>query len=132
MSDKQYNKRFSFEDRIEPVSTLIGREFSNVARGEYDSNDAIFFDDEFVLGHSQDCCENVYIEDIVGDLDDIKGAPILQAEEVSNSSDTDDGSETWTFYKLSTIKGSVTIRFYGTSNGYYSERVDLYRLNAIG
>lgn len=84
---------------------------------------------DFKFHHEQDCCENVYIEDVVGDINDLVGNPILLAEEVSSEDEPAPSkyteSFTWTFYKFATIKGYVDIRWLGESNGYYSESVDL-------
>lgn len=82
------------------------------------------------MWHQRCCCEDVYVEDICGDLADLVGEPLLQFEEASRSSligehDGCSDSQTWTFYKMATIKGAVTIRWYGSSNGYYGESADL-------
>jgi hypothetical protein len=87
----------------------------------------------------------VWLEEVIGDLDDLVGSEILEAEEATNrkenpperfKSDEEDRdyygdymveSYTWTFYKLGTMKGHVTLRWYGTSNGYYGESVDIYK-----
>ena len=75
--------------------------------------------------HGQECCESVSIAEIHGDLDDLVGHEIVQAEFVSERNAYDIfETATWTFYKFATNRGSVTVRWYGTSNGYYSETVD--------
>lgn len=91
---------------------------------------------KFRLYHERDCCECVGIEEIHGDLTDLLNNPLLECEEISNEGlnvlmgldDCPDVSCTWTFYKLGTIKGCVTIRWLGTSNGYYSESVEFKEL----
>ena len=115
-----------------PVSDLIGKTLTKISvESEYSLKNKIVFeskDEVYEMYHEQDCCEVVSIEDIEGDLNDLVGVPILNAEESTNSGETDYGSETWTFYKFATINGYVTIRWYGESNGYYSEAVSFVKL----
>jgi hypothetical protein len=113
------------------VSVLMHRTITNLQQNGY--HELLFTmdnGDRYIMYHSQDCCERVRIEDIDGDLNDLVGSPVLQAEVVSGETPDDweanewQDSYTWTFYKFATIKGSVTLRWLGESNGYYSERVD--------
>ena len=122
------------------IKDLLGKTLSKVVVSK-DQDEVIFHsgEDSYKMYHCQDCCESVYIEDIVGDLDDLVGSPILVAEEVTNSGNPDgypdipapEGrdleSYTWTFYKLATLKGYVDFRWLGESNGYYSESVDFVK-----
>jgi len=117
------------------VSDLKGKTLSSVSGGVGD--DSIKFrttlGETYLMYHEQDCCESVSVEDIVGDLEDLVGSQILLAEEVAGESPADfdeSGYEsyTWTFYKFATRKGYVDIRWLGSSNGYYSERVSFRKI----
>ena len=80
--------------------------------------------------HEQDCCESVTIESVTGNLDDLIGSPIVEAtENVLDGWPTDvekpqyEESSTWTVFTFATTNGRVVVRWWGSSNGYYSESV---------
>lgn len=117
---------------LKPFSDLIGKTLTAVTVNEADDTITFHVDDGSVykMYHEQDCCESVVIEDVSGDIQDLIGSPILVAEErVSDKFEgytphPYDDSNTWTFYTLRTNKGTVDVRWHGSSNGYYSEGVD--------
>jgi len=129
-----------YKDQVD-VNVMKGLTLKSVHVSN-DSDQIVFITTDgqaFLLHHEPDCCECVEIEDICGDLDDLIGSPLINAEEVSNyheaftllvphtRTEEEDESYTWTYYKFDTAKGGVTIRWYGTSNGYYSESVECFR-----
>src|ERR1700679_2784248 len=91
--------------------TLVWVEVVNVVNDEihFKCSDGSIYN----MFHSQQCCENVEIEDIDGDLQDLIGSPITIAEEVTSDKITSNDDEEWTFYKIGTIKDTLTIRWYG-------------------
>jgi hypothetical protein len=112
------------------ISEMVGKTFQKVLQRDIYEDELVFENEneKFIFYHDQTCCESVDIEDITGDLSDLENTPILVAEERSGESgDVENGYDVyeWTFYEFRTIKGSVTVRWYGTSNGYYSTSVDL-------
>lgn len=116
--------KYNMEVRI--IEKMIGL-IPNTIQSTGDEMKFFFTNGEMVrFYHYQDCCENVSIDEIEGSLNDLLNHPLIMAEETWNTG-TEDGydSFTWTFYKFATIKGYVTVKWYGTSNGYYSEGVDI-------
>ena len=119
------------------ISELIGKTLKSI--NVHNSELIRFYTeegDEYVMWHEQDCCESVDIEDICGSLENLIGSPVLMAEEVISEVKPPDverkyepESETWTFYKIATINEYVTIRWFGQSNGYYSEYVSFDKVS---
>lgn len=112
----------------EIIKSMVGRTFV-AATGSVGDESMSFTDADgkWVCFHYEpDCCASCRVEDICGDMSDLVGSPILLAEEVSSEghpAPEHADSYTWTFYKFATMKGAVTVRWLGESNGYYSESV---------
>ncbi len=122
------------------INSLIGKVITNIEGLRKGSEEILFTCNDgtrYKMYHVQDCCECVLVEDVCGDVEDLLNTPIIKASEDTNSESDPEGyitecsrddSFTWTFYNISTIKGHVTIRWFGTSSGFYSESVEFEEL----
>lgn len=80
---------------------------------------------EFEMRHQQECCETVCLEDGSG-LEELVGQKVVYAYEASSSGRFEYGTCRWTFYTIQGERTAATMRWYGESNGYYSEGVSFY------
>lgn len=118
------------------IAELVGKTITDI-RGMQNGSDIVTFTcsdgEQFGMLHEQECCESVSITDVEGDVSDLIGSQIIVAEEV-NSADYPEPpgdyveSHTWTFYRIATANGFVVLRWFGESNGFYSESVDFVRI----
>ena len=85
------------------INSLIGCILTSVIR--VDDSIQFFIDDKkYKIAHHQVCCEIVYLDDVIGDLQDIENTIILDAKETISKCGA-------YFYDIRSIKGSVTLRF---------------------
>lgn len=112
-------------------SDLQGKTITSIYGLEKGSGNVMFVCSDgttYNMFHYQDCCEQVDIEDIAGNVEDLIGTPITLAYEATGGAD----GGTYTFYHIGSVKGYVCIRWLGTSNGYYSEKVDFEQVLSDG
>ena len=125
-----YNKPNGYLYRVNNscgIDELVGKVVRGLAYDEYYFQ--ILTDDcVYIFYHEYNCCESVWLTQVDGISDKIIGSRIVIAEVVTDEKDTDYGHITWTFYKIGTNKGIIDFRFQGESNGYYSESVDLIKI----
>ena len=109
------------------IDDLVGKVIKGLAYS--DEYFQILTDDcVYIFYHEYSCCESVWLTQVDGISDKLIGSRIVIAEVVTDEKDTECGHITWTFYKIGTNKGMIDFRFQGESNGYYSESVDLIKI----
>ena len=115
--------------RMVEIDDMVGKTFNTIEISTsleemtFISSDGL----KYRMYHQQECCEDVQLGEVIGDIMDMIDTPIIEAREDKQEGSLDYGTYTWTFYNFRTIKGSVTLRWVGESNGYYGEEVSIER-----
>jgi hypothetical protein len=117
------------------VESMIGSVVKSIDIDESNDDCLITLEDgrKFKIEHFQDCCETVQFYDASGDVHSLIGKKLTNVTEDYNDDPIEedlscDGSHTWSVYKFQTDENTVILRWYGDSNGYYSETTQLYEV----
>lgn len=106
------------------IHDLLNKVFKTVEIKNTDMGDIVIFttinDEIYVMMHEQEGCEDVRLESVDNNINILTGHQTLVAEERS-------GSE-WTSYLIGNEEGCCNFRWRGSSNGYYSESVGIYKV----
>ena len=109
---------------------LFAKRIKSITGLEVDSEEVVITFEggaTLIQTHDQTCCEHVAVHQVDGNPSKFIGAIAYELiEKVTDSGYDDDTglSTTATFYTLKTSAGYLDWRWYGVSNGYYSESVD--------
>jgi len=119
------------QDYTYNFSELLGKTLLDIKIIQNDNQQEIHFiveDGKYIM--MKDPNQDIRIKEIVGNLDDLIGSPIIKTDR-SFSTGVIEWSEfwgisIWTFYELATKKGEVSIMWFGKYDENYSEYLDLY------
>lgn len=108
------------------IRALEGRVVNGVQGLHVGSEEVVFVCDDgtrIKTYHKQDCCGTVELCEYDGEC----GGLVSDAIESTQDTSKEGGhySTTATFYSIASEHGHLHLRWLGTSNGYYSERVDV-------
>jgi hypothetical protein len=121
------------EVSVKPLSFFLGETFLSIKNAKPNSDEVTFVTSSnrtFKMEHEQDCCEYVRLIDVVGDISDLLDSPITLAESITKKVSPEEVSEygEWTFYRLGTLRGIVTLRWLGETNSCYSLEVNVFEV----
>jgi len=117
---------------INEFKKMVGEIISEITLKTDDNNyEQLIFKTEsgkiFKMFHENDCCEIVYLEDVIGGrLTDLLGETVVDVDIKTNSIKNNKNTEIYIeyyFYEIKTNENTITLRWYGDSE-YYSAYVD--------
>lgn len=119
---------------VRTIEELEGKVIVDI-KGMYQYSEMVMFSllngEKVIMYNYEQRCGNdveIQLEEVIGYSSDLLNSEIILAEEVQSTKEQvgDYGdTENWSFVKIGTINGQVTLRWKGRSNGHYSVGVDV-------